>query len=81
MAVLVLGVIGLLTTPATVHAQLDQYDYEYLSFRGIGADVGQIWPNKVEPTTSWGGRVDMGYAGPGLRIVPGLRFWWQRPAG
>ena len=61
--------------PADARAQLDQYDYEYLTFRGIGLDVGGLWANKVEPTVSFGGRVDLGYAGPGLRVVPGLRYW------
>jgi hypothetical protein len=71
--VLVLG--GGLAAPGPVAAQLDRYDYEYLSFRGIGLDAGYMWANKVDPTVTFGGRVDLGYAGPGLRIVPGLRYW------
>jgi hypothetical protein len=72
---LALAVTGLFGLPTTVHAQLDQYDYEYLRFRGVGLDLGYLWANKVESTTMFGGRVDLGYAGPGLRIVPGLHYW------
>lgn len=70
-----LAIVGMLGAPGSAQAQLDRYDYEYLSFRGIGLDVGYLWANKVDPTVSFGGRVDLGYAGPGLRIVPGIRYW------
>ncbi len=71
----VLGVVVVLAFPGYAHAQLDQYDYEYLSFRGVGLEAGYLWANKVDPTATFGARFDMGYAGPGLRIVPGIRYW------
>jgi len=54
---------------------LADFDYENLSFRGFGAEWGYIWPDRVEPTQSFGIRMDMGYLGPGLRIIPTLRYW------
>jgi len=62
--------------PAMAQAQtLEDYDYENLSFRGVGLDVGYIWPTKVMSTPSYGIRVDLGYLGPGLRVVPSLTYW------
>ena len=63
-------------TPVPVVAQdLADLDYEHLSFRGFGLDGGYVWPTRVDPTYSLGVRVDMGYAGPGLRIVPHFTYW------
>ncbi len=44
-------------------------------FRGFGPEWGYIWPSRVEPTQSFGLRMDLGYLGPGLRIVPGITYW------
>jgi hypothetical protein len=61
------------------HAQqLADYDYDQLSFRGVGAWLGGIRPTRVESTTSFGMRADFGYAGPGLRVVPSLGYWSSR---
>lgn len=57
---------------------LADYDYEYLNFRGIGIDFGHIWPNTVEPTTQYGLRIDLGYLGPGVRIIPSIAYWRSR---
>ncbi len=54
---------------------LEDYDYEYLTFRGIGLDVGYIWPTKVEPAPLFGIRLDLGYLGPGVRIIPSISYW------
>ncbi|MEN8373858.1 MAG: outer membrane beta-barrel protein [Gemmatimonadota bacterium] len=54
---------------------LAEYDYENLSFRGIGVHGGYNWADKVEGTNSFGFRVDLGYLGPGVRIVPTLNYW------
>ncbi|MFO7262182.1 MAG: hypothetical protein DIU52_013585 [bacterium] len=71
-----LASVLLVLVPAAAQAQkLEDYDYENLSFRGVGFDVGYIWPTKVEPTASYGIRVDLGYLGPGLRVVPTLTYW------
>ena len=62
--------------PLGAQAQtLEDYDYENLSFRGMGVDYGRIWPNKVESTAMYSARIDLGYLGPGVRIAPSLGFW------
>ncbi|MGD8320283.1 MAG: hypothetical protein PVJ02_07510 [Gemmatimonadota bacterium] len=62
--------------PAALSAQdLADFDYEHLSFRGIGPEIGYIWPSRVEPTQTVGVRMDLGYLGPGLRIVPSITYW------
>jgi hypothetical protein len=55
--------------------ELADFDYENLSFRGVGIDWGYMWPSRVEPTQSVGIRMDMGYLGPGLRVVPSIHYW------
>jgi hypothetical protein len=65
--------------PAAVPAQtLADYDYENLTFRGVGVDVGRIWPNKVEPASIWSVRLDLGYLGPAVRLMPTISYWSSR---
>jgi hypothetical protein len=62
--------------PATASAQaLSDFDYEDLSFRGIGFENGYIFGSRIDGTPTFGMRVDMGYLGPGIRIVPGVTYW------
>jgi len=66
----------LLAAPARAAGQqIPDIDYENLSFRGIGLDWGWIAPDDVESTQSFSVRFDLGYAGPGLRIVPSISYW------
>lgn len=60
---------------------LADYDYENLSFRGIGADVARIWPNKVDATWAYSIRFDLGFLGPAVRIMPTLSYWKSRLKG
>ena len=63
-------------TAGGVRAQsLADFDYENLSFRGFAPEWGYLWPDRVEPTQSFGVRLDLGYLGPGLRIVPSVTYW------
>ena len=55
--------------------EIADIDYEHLSFRGIGVDWGYLYPDRVESAQSYGLRFDLGYAGPGLRIVPSIAYW------
>ena len=65
-----------LATPSGVAAQdLADLDYDNLSFRGLGFEVGYLFPNRIENTESYGVRFDLGYLGPGLRIVPTITYW------
>ncbi|MCG6955624.1 MAG: hypothetical protein LJF04_06495 [Gemmatimonadetes bacterium] len=57
---------------------LADFDYVNLSFRGVGVEWGYLFPTRVEPTQSVGVRVDMGYLGPGVRVVPSLTYWSSR---
>lgn len=73
---LVLTLAAFVTTVHSAAAQdVADIDYEYLSFRGFAVEVGYLWPDRVENTQSYGVRFDMGYAGPGLRVVPSITYW------
>jgi hypothetical protein len=66
----------LLLLPTRAAAQdLANYDYENLTFRGIGFDVGYIWPSRVEPTSMYTLRLDLGFLGPALRLSPSISYW------
>ena len=65
--------------PGRRHAQeLADFDSENLTFRGFGLEVGYLWPDKVEPIVTYGVRMDLGYLGPGLRVVPSITYWSSR---
>jgi hypothetical protein len=75
-AILSMAACALLLAPARGAGQdLADLDYENLGFRGIGLDWGYLWPNRIERAGSVGMRIDMGYAGPGLRIMPTVNYW------
>src|SRR5688572_5956462 len=57
---------------------VDDVGYADLTFRGIGAEIGQIIPDEVEPTLYTGLRVDLGFVGPRVRVIPSTRFWSSR---
>jgi hypothetical protein len=69
--------LGLFLFAGEVNAQtsLADYDYENLSFRGFSLEWGYLWPSRAESTYSLGTRVDLGYLGPGIRLIPGLSYW------
>ncbi len=58
--------------------EIADIDYEHLSFRGVAPEWGYLWPDRVESTSSYGVRFDLGYMGPGLRITPSLMYWSSR---
>lgn len=68
--------LGCLVAPASVPAQeLADFDYENLSFRGFGLHVGYVLPSTIESAPSFGVRADLGFLGPGLRVVPTISYW------
>ena len=71
------GMLVLLLLPpfAAAAQSLADYDYENLRFRGVGADIGWIAPNRVDATTAYAVRFDLGYLGPAVRIVPTISYW------
>ena len=64
-----------LLAPFLSGQELADFDYENLSFRGLAPEWGYMWPTRVEGTQSVGVRMDLGYLGPGLRIVPSVTYW------
>jgi hypothetical protein len=61
---------------ARANAQdMADYDYENLTFRGIGLDYGFIWPSKVEGSALYSLRLDLGFLGPGVRVAPSVSYW------
>lgn len=73
---LVNAVVALALLAPTAGAQeLADYDYENLTFRGFAPEWGYILPTRVEPTQSFGLRLDLGYLGPGVRVVPSVTYW------
>jgi len=72
----VAAMVGLAAAPNGAKGQdLADFDYEHLSLRGVGFEWGYLYPSRVERTQSYGMRVDLGYLGPGLRIVPSVTYW------
>ena len=70
---------ALLLAPAPAVAQdLAEYDYENLTFRGIGFDYGHIWPSKVMSTPMYTVRLDLGFLGPAVRLAPSISYWSSR---
>ena len=54
---------------------LADYDYENLSFRGVSFDVGQLYADNVADARTLGVRFDLGFLGPGFRLMPGVTYW------
>ncbi len=76
MWVIVTAVVGVVAGPNGAKGQEPaDFDYENLSLRGLGFEWGYSYPSRVEQTQSYGLRIDMGYLGPGLRIVPSVTYW------
>ena len=76
IAATVAGVVFTSVLPHGVRAQdLADYDYENLSFRGISFDVGNLYADNVDDTRTLGVRFDLGFLGPGFRLMPGVTYW------
>ncbi len=76
VCVMVAVVAGLAAGPNVAKGQdLADFDYEHLSLRGVGFEWGYAYPSRVENMESYGLRIDLGYLGPGLRIVPSVTYW------
>ena len=79
LLLLTLGLLAAAPAASPAAAQsLADYDYENLAFRGLGVDGGYMWSEKVEDTELYSLRLDLGYLGPGVRIIPSLSFWKSR---
>lgn len=60
---------------------LANYDYDQLSFRGVGFDVGYLFPDRIENTPQYSIRIDLGYLGPGVRILPRVGYFSSTMTG
>ena len=75
-AAVVAGVVASSVVPCDAAAQdLADYDYENLSFRGVSFDLGYLYADNVEDTRTVGVRLDLGFLGPGFRIMSGVTYW------
>lgn len=54
---------------------LEQYDYSNLGLRGIGAELVYVDATQNEAAVGFGARLDLGFLGPGLRVVPRFAYW------
>ncbi len=70
-----IAVLALLQPGIAYGQGLADFDYENLAFRGLSFETGYIFPTRVMSAYSFGTRIDLGYLGPGLRIVPGITYW------
>jgi hypothetical protein len=76
-----LGLLGLAlglgpgAMPTHAQTSLADYDYVNLEFRGVGFDLGYLWADKVRDTRLYSLRIDLGYLGPGVRIIPSISYW------
>jgi hypothetical protein len=80
---LLLALCCLVLAPLPGRAQgLADYDYENLTFRGVGFDYGYVWPDRVLPAPMYSLRLDLGFLGPAVRIAPTMSYWSSqlRPA-
>jgi hypothetical protein len=62
----------------TATAPSGAYGVDSLAFRGLAADVGRIWPLRIDATTLVELRADLGPVSPRVRLVPTLSFWASR---
>lgn len=76
-AALAAALVGLTLTATAAEAQprLEDYDYENLRLRGAGVEVFVIAPNDLDATIGIGGRIDLGFLGPNVRLMPRFAYW------
>lgn len=79
LAVVFASVLAIAVAARPADAQdLAQYDYAYLGLRGIGVEVLYVDPSQSEGTIGYGARIDLGFLGPHVRVVPRFAYWNSR---
>jgi hypothetical protein len=71
-------VTGLLLVSASGAARgqaLEDYDYTNLGFKAFGVEATWVDPSQNESTVGVGIRIDLGFLGPYIRIVPRAAWW------
>ena len=73
---LLLAVLGIGFAAGEARGQtLADYDYVNLTFRAFGLGAGYMWSDRITDTEHYTVRFDLGYLGPGIRIVPSVTYW------
>ncbi len=81
VAATVASVVAMSGVPNQAPAQeVVDFDYENLSFRGVSFDLGYLYADNVENTRTLGVRFDLGFFGPGFRLMPGVKYWTSEMA-
>lgn len=71
-----LAALMLLAGAAPTAAQnLEQYDYANLGLRGIAAELLYVDASQNDATIGLGAKLDLGFLGPGIRVVPRFATW------
>ncbi len=58
-----------------VAQNLEEYDYANLGVRALGAEVLYVDASQNEGTFGLGAKLDLGFLGPGVRVVPRFGVW------
>lgn len=67
--------ISLLSSSPVRGQGLADYDYENLRLRGVGGEIFYVNANGLDATVGFGVRLDLGFLGPKIRMVPRFAFW------
>jgi len=54
---------------------LEDYDYSNLGLRAIGVEAFYVNPSQNEGTLGIGAKLDLGFLGPNIRVVPRFGYW------
>jgi hypothetical protein len=73
-AALVIMALGSTATPIAAQG-LEDYDYNNLGLRGIGAGLFYVDASQNDGELGFEGKVDLGFLGPNIRIVPRVGYW------
>ena len=74
-AAIAIGLVALAGARPAIAQNLEEYDYANLGVRAIGAEVIYVSASQNEGTFGLGAKVDLGFLGPGVRVVPRFGFW------
>lgn len=69
------ALFGLAAAQPVVGQNLEEYDYANLGVRAIGAEVIYMSASQNEGTFGLGAKLDLGFLGPSVRVVPRFGFW------
>jgi len=69
------ALVGPLGSGPLAAQTISDLDYEDLSPRGILFGGGWVRSNRVADTEAFWARVDLGFAGPGVRVTAGVSHW------